>query len=99
MKKWKTLNIKILYWKESNPVQEEIKCRFKAGNSFNYSVEMLLSSRFLSNKSTYYTKNWGSIAIKDIRRKNSPKMMKVNLLNTLGNNGMKITCETQKEIG
>ena len=30
-------------------IQEEIKCRFKAGNSCYYSVQTLLSSRFLSN--------------------------------------------------
>ena len=31
-----------------NSIQEEIKCRFKAGNSFYYSVQTLLSSRLLS---------------------------------------------------
>ena len=31
-----------------NSIQEEIKCRLKAGNSCYYSVQTLLSSRFLS---------------------------------------------------
>ena len=31
-----------------NSIQEEIKCRLKAGNSCYYSVQRLLSSRFLS---------------------------------------------------
>ena len=31
-----------------NYIQEEIKCRLKAGNSCYYSVQTLLSSRFLS---------------------------------------------------
>ena len=31
-----------------NSIQEEIKCRFKAGNSCYCSVQTLLSSRFLS---------------------------------------------------
>ena len=31
-----------------NPIQEEIKCRLKAGNSCYYSVQTLLSSRLLS---------------------------------------------------
>ena len=31
-----------------NYIQEEIKCRFKAGNSCYYSVQTLLSSRLLS---------------------------------------------------
>ena len=30
-----------------NPIQEEIKCRLKAGYSCNYSVQTLLSSRLL----------------------------------------------------
>ena len=31
-----------------NDIQEEIKCRLKAGNSFYYSVQTLFSSRLLS---------------------------------------------------
>ena len=31
-----------------NSIQEEIKCRLKAGNSCNHSVQTLLSSRLLS---------------------------------------------------
>ena len=31
-----------------NYIQEEIKCRLKEGTSFYYSVQTLLSSRFLS---------------------------------------------------
>ena len=31
-----------------NSIQEEIKCRQKAGNSYYYSVQTLLSSRLLS---------------------------------------------------
>ena len=31
-----------------NSIQEEIKCRLKAGNSYYYSVQTLLSSRLLS---------------------------------------------------
>ena len=31
-----------------NSIQEEIKCRLKAGNSCNYSVQTLLSSRLPS---------------------------------------------------
>ena len=31
-----------------NSIQEEVKCRLKAGNSGYYSVQTLLSSRFLS---------------------------------------------------
>ena len=31
-----------------NSIHEEIKCRLKAGNSCYYSVQTLLSSRFLS---------------------------------------------------
>ena len=31
-----------------NSIQEEIKCRLKAGNSYYYSVQILLSSRLTS---------------------------------------------------
>ena len=34
--------------KKQNYIQEEIKCRLKAGNSCYYSVQTLLSSRLLS---------------------------------------------------
>ena len=33
---------------DQNSIQEEIKCRYKAGNSSYYSVQTLFSSRFLS---------------------------------------------------
>ena len=33
-----------------NSIQEEIKCKLKAGNSCYYSVQTLLSSRILSKK-------------------------------------------------
>ena len=42
-----------------NSIQEEIKCRLKAGNSCHYSVQTLLSSRLLSKnlKSLYIKMN------------------------------------------
>ena len=35
---------------KTNSIQEEIKCKLKAGNSCYYSVQTLLSSRLLSKK-------------------------------------------------
>ena len=60
-----------------NSIQEEIKCRLKAGNSCYYSVQTLLSSRLLSKNLKikiyktiilsvvlYYCQTW-SLAFKD----------------------------------
>ena len=43
-----------------NSIQDEIKCRLKAGNSCYYSVQTLLSSRLLSKnlKIKIYKKDW-----------------------------------------
>jgi len=47
--KVKTLKYLRSLLSSQNSIQEEIKCRFKAGNSCYYSVQTLLSSRLLSN--------------------------------------------------
>ena len=49
-----------------NSIQEEIKCKLKAGNSCYYSVQTLLSSRLLSKNlktKTYTNNNIASCAI------------------------------------
>ena len=48
MKKWKNFKYFGYLLTNQNSIQEEIKCRLKAGNSCYYSVQTLLSSRLVS---------------------------------------------------